>query len=268
MHRFYLPPAQCQNEVLFLDGREAHHALRVLRIRRADRITVLDGVGREILCEVQDYDRKRVGLKVLETRVHAPVSCPVTLVQALPKGKLIESIIQKATELGAARIVPLLTERVVAHLDQDHAARKASKLQLVAVEAIKQCGAGWLPRVEEPLTPTQFLARGERFELPLIASLQPGSRSPRECLRTFEGEHGRRPQSACIWIGPEGDFTSAETEAILAHGALPITLGRLVLRVETAAIYCLSVLHYELENESPTATVPLPYRYRGTIEAT
>jgi 16S rRNA (uracil1498-N3)-methyltransferase len=250
MHRFHLSPAQCQGGTLFLAGREAHHALHVLRIRRGERVTVLDGAGREFLCEVQDCNHDQVGLQIVETRTHAPPGCAVTLIQALPKGKIMESIIQKATELGVARIVPLISERVVAQVSREDAARKAAKLQLVAVEATKQCGASWLPRVEEPLTPAQFFERNERFDLPLIASLQRGSRSPREYLGAFRAQHGHSPRSACIWIGPEGDFTGTETDAIKAQGALPITLGRLVLRVETAAIYCLSILHYELERSA------------------
>jgi len=170
------------------------------------------------------------------------------LAQALPKGRIIEAIIQKATELGVARIVPLMSERVVTRLEDEDTARKTAKLQLVAVEAIKQSGCCWLPQIESPLTLNQFLARNEPCELPLIASLQAGSRPAREYFRAFQAQHNRRPQSASVWIGPEGDFTPAETEAITARGALPITLGRLVLRVETAAIYCLSILHYELES--------------------
>jgi 16S rRNA (uracil1498-N3)-methyltransferase len=248
MHRFYLPPGQCQEAAPFLAGREAHHAVHVLRVRRGERVTVLDGAGHEFLCEVQDYDRDKLRLTVGETLFHPRPACPVTLVQALPKGKIIEAIIQKATELGVARIVPLMSERVVTQIEDKDAARKTAKLQLVAVEAIKQCGCCWLPQIEPPLTPNQFLARNEPCELPLIASLQAGSRSAREYFRAFQAQHNRRPQSVSVWIGPEGDFTLAETEAIKAHGALPITLGRLVLRVETAAIYCLSILHYELES--------------------
>ena len=87
--------------------------------------------------------------------------------------------------------------------------------------------------------------------MPLIASLQAGSRPLREYFHAFQTRHGRKPQSTGVWIGPEGDFTPAETEAIKAHGVLPITLGELVLRVETAAIYCLSILHYELHTAPP-----------------
>ena len=156
-------------------------------------------------------------------------------------------IIQKATELGAFRIVPLLSERVATHLDKKGPAHKAEKWQLIAIEALKQCGSAWLPKVEAPITPAQFLKRKEEFDLPLVASLQPGSKHPREYFRAFHANHGRPPKSICVWVGPEGDFTPAEITAIQSEGALPITLGPLVLRSETAAVYCLSVLNYELQ---------------------
>ncbi len=248
MPRFYLPPDQCQGPVLTLAGREAHHALHVLRLERAERVTVLDGAGHEFTCEVQDSGRDQLHLRVLEKRQSPPLPCQITLFQALPKGKIIESIIEKATELGAARIVPLLTERVVSRLDDESAAHKAAKWQCVAIDAIKQCGSPWLPRVEPPLTLPQCLERHEPCELPLVGSLQTGARHPRHYFQAFQQQHGRRPASACVWIGPEGDFAPAELETILSAGALPITLGPLVLRTETAAIYCLSVLNYELQS--------------------
>jgi 16S rRNA U1498 N3-methylase RsmE len=87
----------------------------------------------------------------------------------------------------------------------------------------------------------------DQFELPLIASLQPGSRHAREYFQAFQSEHGRRAQSVCVWVGPEGDFTPEEVAQIVAAGAQPISLGRLVLRVETAATYCLAILNHELQ---------------------
>jgi 16S rRNA (uracil1498-N3)-methyltransferase len=246
MHRFYLSPAEAKVKPLTLAGREAHHALHVLRLRRGHEVTLLDGAGREFLCTIDNFDRDKIQLAVRETKTIPAPPCPITLLQAVPKGKIIESIIQKATELGVARIVPLLTERVVMDLDEKHAARKGEKWQQVAVEGIKQCGAAWLPRVEAPMTPKEFLARAEKFDLPIIASLQPGAQHPREYFQIFQAQHGHKPQSACVWIGPEGDFTADEVAAIISAGALPITLGKLVLRVETAATYCLSVLNYEV----------------------
>ncbi len=250
-HRFYLPPQQCRESSLVLTGSEAHHALHVLRLRRGDAVTVLDGAGKVFRCEVTDPESGRVRLGIVEKHSHPPPPSQLTLLQALPKGKLIESIIQKATELGAARVVPLLSERVVVHVEPEEAPRKAAKWQSVAVEAIKQCGAAWLPKVETPHTPEQFLKRNELFELSLIGSLQPDARHPQKYFEAFRREHHRSPTSLAVWVGPEGDFTSRELQAIQADGAQPISLGALVLRADTAAIYCLSVLNYELQAPPP-----------------
>ena len=246
MHRFYLPPESCRKNSLRLDGREAHHALHVLRLKRGERVTVLDGAGAEFLCAVENAAKDSLTLAVQEKKSTPAPPCPITLLVAVPKGKIIEGIIQKAVELGAQRIVPLLTERVVTQLDDDGAGSKREKWQNVAIEAIKQCGAAWLPTVAAPQTISDFLGRGEKIELALVGSLQTQRRHPREWIQEFEQQHGRLPHSAGVWIGPEGDFTLAELQAIEAAGAKPITLGALTLRVETAAIYCLAFLSYEL----------------------
>jgi 16S rRNA (uracil1498-N3)-methyltransferase len=241
MHRFYLPPESCEGDELFLTGSEAHHALHVVRVRRGQSIVVLDGIGHELVCDVRQSDRDKIRLCVRERKTAAIPLCHITLLQAVPKGKLFEAIIQKATELGVVRIVPLLSERVVVHLNKNEAVRKAAKWQSIAIEAIKQCGAAWLPHVETPMTPHEFLGRKEHFDLTLVGSLQPDAKHPREHLR-----QGSQSKSGAMWIGPEGDFTPTELEAIKGSGAHPITLGPLVLRTETAAVYCLSIINYEL----------------------
>jgi 16S rRNA (uracil1498-N3)-methyltransferase len=246
MHRFYLPPERCAGTTLRLDGREAHHALHVLRIKHGDPVVVLDGAGNEFSCALESVSRESLSLRVTDEKSIPALPCSITLLQAVPKGKIIEDIIQKAVELGARRIVPLLTEHVVTRLDVRDAADKREKWQQVAIEAIKQCGAAWLPAIETPMPIGKYLARQEPFDLALVGSLQTERRHPRVCFREYQAKHGRSPQNVGIWIGPEGDFTLDELKAIQAAGALPITLGNLTLRVETAAIYCLSILNYEL----------------------
>jgi len=248
MHRFFLPPDQCRNAVLELTDREVKHAVQVLRVAHGERITVLDGAGNELLCDVLNVGKRAVRLTV-QHRHHTPrPPCPVTLFQAIPKGRVMDVIVQKATELGAARVVPIVTERVVAHLDGEGAEHKAEKWRAIAIESIKQCGSSWLPDIATPLTLQQQLARRETFDLSLIASLQEDSRHPRARFRDFESTHKRKPASVGVWVGPEGDFSPAEMNTIKAEGALPITLGPLVLRSDTAAIYSLSVLNYELQS--------------------
>lgn len=251
MHRFHLPPEQCRARSLTLAGAEAHHASRVLRIRPGETVVVLDGAGRELTCAVTDLQRSTVALQVTRDRFVPPLPYSITLLLAIPKGKLIESVIQKATELGVTRVVPLCTERVIAQLDAASAVEKGGKWQAIAVEAIKQSGNAWLPKVEPPMAFNAYLARAEPFDLSLIGSLQEERRHPRAWIEAFIEQHGKTPRTVAVWIGPEGDFTPAEVRAAREAGALPITLGRLVLRVETAATYCLSVLNYELQWRAP-----------------
>lgn len=246
MHRFYLPPGHCQGTSLSLSGREAHHALHVLRVRRGEAVTVLDGEGLICECVVEELGRDHLSLKVIERRSSAPLPSQITVLQAIPKGKLFDSIIQKATELGAFRIIPFLTQRTVAKIHEADSRDKVEKWRAVAIEAIKQCGSAWLPRVEAPVTVEEFFANKPVVDLALVGSLQGDARHPRNYFEAFERQHGRKPKTVLVAIGPEGDFTPEELAALQSVGARPITLGPLVLRIETAAVYCLSVINYEL----------------------
>src|ERR1700741_4288646 len=127
MHRFYLPPNECKDKTLTLTGNEAHHALHVLRIRPGERLMVLDGAGQELLCEVQKAHHDQVSLAVVSRNLVPPLPYQVTLLQAIPKGRIIETIIQKAVELGVHRIVPIISDRVTTQLDDESAASKADR---------------------------------------------------------------------------------------------------------------------------------------------
>jgi len=248
MHRFYLSPGQCAGATLRLEDREAHHAAQVLRLQTGDYVTVLDGAGHEFHCEATQVAKREVLLRVAEEKFHPPLPARITLVQAIPKGKTFEIIVQKATELGAHRVVPLLTERVVTRLDNERdAAHKVEKWRQVAIESIKQCGSPWLPEITAPMTLAQSLASEAASELSLVAALAGERFHLRQHFERFHSKHQRQPKSISVWVGPEGDFTPGELATLLAQGALPITLGPNVLRAETAAICCLAVLSYELQ---------------------
>src|SRR5258705_3894552 len=120
MHRFYLAPAECAGNVLLLKDREAHHAAHVLRVQPHEPVRVLDGVGTELDCTVQRVNRKEVSLLVRDRRKTPRPVVEITLLQAIVKGKTMETIVQKATELGVTRIIPLQTDRVVSHLDKEN----------------------------------------------------------------------------------------------------------------------------------------------------
>lgn len=244
MPRFHIPTHAWNPDRLALDAAESHHAVDVLRMKAGDRATVFNGEGAEAEVEISKADKHGAELRRVSLQKTPPLPCRITLGQAVPKGKNMDLIIEKATELGAAEIAPLLSERTVVRGTEDDHVRKQQKWQRVAIEACKQCGQNYLPRVSQPCTPKAFFDRAQRFDLTLIASLQSDSRPLKSALADFGA---KPPKSVLILVGPEGDFTPAELSLAKSHGCRPITLGPIILRTETASIYCLSVLNHELQ---------------------
>jgi 16S rRNA (uracil1498-N3)-methyltransferase len=247
MHRFYIAPEDWHPDALVLTGSEAHHCRNVLRLEPADRVVLFNGHGREITAEIASSDASTVQLRRLHDAQTPPLRCRITLGQAIPKGKNMDLIVQKAVEIGAAEIAPILSDRTVVRLDEESAASKQAKWQTVAIEAAKQCGQNWLPEVQTPQTLAQFFqTHSRRYDLQLIGSLQSDAVHLKKILAQFVTEHEDRPSNVLMLVGPEGDFTPAELSLARGQGCRPITLGPIVLRVETASIYCLSILSYEL----------------------
>jgi 16S rRNA (uracil1498-N3)-methyltransferase len=250
MPRFYIPPTNWNPDRLALDEAESHHCLDVLRMKEGERATVFDGKGHEATVEIATTAKGHVGLKTLQQAKTGPLAAQIVLGQAVPKGKNMDLIIEKATELGAAEIAPLLSERTVVRIGADDAKDKREKWERVAIEACKQCGQNWLPDIALPVTPKAFFDARPKFDLMLIASLQSGAKHLKEVLREVAGDGPmarlKRPRRVLVLVGPEGDFTPAEISLAIGAGCRPLTLGPVILRTETAAIYCLSVLSHEL----------------------
>lgn len=263
MHRFYIPPNEWNPDGPALRGAEAHHARDVLRLKAGDKAVLFNGEGRELTAEITSVDNAGIHLRKLHEATTPPLPCRITLAQAIPKGKNMDFIVQKAVEIGAAEIAPLISDRTIVHLDDETAAQKRTKWKNIAIEAAKQCGQNWLPEVRLPRKLAEFFSGVEAgvspanskssrptrpplhqgaFDLQLIGSLQ----SDAQHLKKILQDHIVLPKNVLMLVGPEGDFTPAELALARTHGCRPITLGPIILRVETAAIYCLSILSYEL----------------------
>lgn len=243
-------PASDQHEFT-LSPAETHHLANVNRARPGDPVIAFDGHGTEWTCRLDRVEGKRQAvLQLLAVNNRPSLPCSLVLGQALPKGGTMDDIVRQATELGAAAIFPLATARSELHLDADRAEKKAAKWRTASIEAAKQCGNPWVPRLEPVQSLAAFLAvpAAREAELRLVASLHPGARPLRVVLADFRANHaGRAPRSAAWLIGPEGDFTSDEVAAALAAGWLAVTLGPLVLRCDTAAACALGALRFETE---------------------
>ena len=236
MSRFYLPSDSWLTEPA-LTGDEARHLSQVLRTKTGEMITVFDGAGRSASAEVLSVSRDKVSLMIGEIFSSQRPLLAITLAQAIPKGKNMDLIVQKSVELGVAAIQPLITRYTVVHPGEG----KSEKWRRNALEACKQCGQDTLPGIAEPLAFDRWISTQSAVPgLKLIASLAAGARPLREMLRQHAGT-----TEAILLVGPEGDFSAEETTAALAAGFLPVSLGAIVLRVETATIFCISALRYE-----------------------
>src|SRR5438067_4511433 len=200
MHRFYIAPEQWNPDAPTLAGAEAHHARDVLRINCGEKLVVFDGRGREMTAEIVDLGSREIQLRKLHEADTPPLRCRIVLAQAIPKGKNMELIVQKAVEIGASEIAPLLSDRTVVTLSDETAAQKQQKWQQIAIEAAKQSGQNWLPHVFPPKKARDFFAGAAPHDLQLIGSLQSDAVHLKRVLAEYQGEHGKRPESVLMCI--------------------------------------------------------------------
>jgi len=241
MKRYYAPSLDHGT----LDAEQSHHCMQVMRQGVGDLFSVFDGHGIEAKARVTEVGRDTVKFQVLARATSPKPAHPVWLAQALTKPKSMDLILQKATELGVSELVPLQSDHSIAQVDEEKAEAKVEKWQKLTIEAAKQCGQNWLPVVHPPRQPKDFVAEIPRGALKLIASLQHEAKPLKSVLR----EHLPALKAGTpivVMIGPEGDFTPAEIGQARSAGFAPVSLGKIILRAETAAFFALSAIAYEL----------------------
>ena len=271
MHHCFAPPADWSESEIRLSDAEAHHLLRVLRLKPGDEVGVFDGCGRiararlELRVEsggARRHSRERsqvadirlpgATLTPIEVTHKPPPPVTVILIQALAKGARMDLIFEKATELGVSAVWPVMTERVVAEMKSDRAGQRAARWRRIVLSAAKQCGAYRLPDVDPVQSLEDALNRREAFDVLFYGSLESGAEPFRAAI---EKARALKPARIGVVIGPEGDLTAEEYGHIRRAGGVGVSFGELVLRVETAALYALSVLACEFTaaGEGPPA---------------
>ncbi len=244
MQHFFVTPSQVGETDIYIEGSDVNHMKNVLRMRYGEELTVSDGDNLKYRCAVERYEEGRAVLKILERmQSDTELSSRIYLFQGLPKQDKMELIIQKAVELGVYQIIPVSTSRCVVKLDEKKAVKKAERWRQIAVSAAKQAGRGYIPEVVPVIAYQEALAQAKKLDVILIPyELERGMRETRKIIEAI-----KPGQSIAVFIGPEGGFEKEEGEQALGCGARAVTLGRRILRTETAGLTALSVLMFHLE---------------------
>lgn len=244
MHHFFVTPQQISGDKIRIEGGDVNHMKNVLRMKLHEKAEISDGERRTYLCEVEAYEEDVAVLHILEEmEADTEPASKLYLFQGLPKSDKMELIVQKAVELGVYQVIPVAMKRSVVRLDDKKAAKKADRWNSIAESAAKQAGRSRIPEVTMPLSYNEALKMAEELDVTLLPyELAGGMEVTREVIHQIKSG-----QSVGIFIGPEGGFEPEEVDAAVSMGAKVITLGRRILRTETAGLATLAVLMFELE---------------------
>ena len=248
MQRFFVEPHQIDEAAhqIHIIGTDVNHISNVLRMKQGEEVWISDGGQKEYRCAIEAFSADEVLLHIIYAQEpDYELQSRIYLFQGLPKADKMELIIQKAVELGAYEIIPVETKRCVVKLDGKKAAKKVERWQQIAESAAKQSKRMLIPKIHEVMSFQDALKLAEELDIRLIPyELAKGMKETKKILNQI-----RPGQSVGIFIGPEGGFEENEVSQALEKGAQAITLGRRILRTETAGLAILSVLMFQLEND-------------------
>lgn len=246
MYHFFVTPEQVKESEIYIEGQDVNHIRNVLRMKVGEQIEISDGNNKKYLCEIAELTSEQVRLQVVEElQNNTELPSKIYLFQGLPKSDKMELIIQKAVELGVYEVIPVATRRAVVKLDDKKAVKKVERWNGIAESGAKQSGRSIIPKVKDVMSYKAALEYAGQLEVVLIPyELAEGMEQTRERISQI-----CPGQSVGIFIGPEGGFEQEEVELAMSKGAFPITLGKRILRTETAGLTTLSILMYHLERD-------------------
>ena len=245
MYHFFVSEEQINGENAYIEGSDVNHIANVLRMKPGEELLISVKGDWDYLCKIDDIETDRVNLKVLESMEQRELPVNITLLQGIPKSDKLEMIIQKAVELGVSEIIPVKTKRVVVKIEEKKQASKVNRWNAIAESAAKQSKRSIIPKVHEPMSIDNALEIVKDFGVKLIPyENADGIDKTRKILDSMD-----KTKNIAVFIGPEGGFEDAEVERIKNSGFEVITLGKRILRTETAGLALLSNIMIRLEDE-------------------
>jgi len=247
MYQFFVEPSQIMDKRVIITGKDVNHIKNVLRMKIGEEIAVSNGKdGREYRCGILEMTEDAVVCELRFVKEDAlELPSKIYLFQGLPKADKMELIIQKAVELGVYEVIPVATKRAVVKLDAKKAKSKITRWQAISEAAAKQSKRGIIPKVADVMSFKEAMQYSKEMDLKLIPyELAEGMDKTRKLMGQVRQE---KPESIAVFIGPEGGFDEQEIELAMENGVEPITLGKRILRTETAGFTTLAFLMYHLE---------------------
>lgn len=247
MHHFFVTPEQVKESMIYIEGSDVNHIKNVLRMKVGEELHISDGNNKKYLCEIADLSAEEIQVSIKEELCSdTELPSKIYLFQGLPKSDKMEMIVQKAVELGVYEIIPVATKRAVVKLDDKKAAKKVERWNSISEGGAKQSGRNVIPKVQNVMSYKEAMQYAKKLDVVLIPyELAEGMDETRQIIEAIQPG-----QSVGIFIGPEGGFETEEVEYAISQGAKAITLGKRILRTETAGLTTLSILMYHLECES------------------
>ncbi len=241
MNRFFAYPENIKGDIIHIKSDQARHAFLVLRLKPGAVVIVFDGSGRLYFGEIRSLSCRQGTVLITKTELMDEKKIKITITAAIPKQSKFEDIIDKATQLGVYQIIPLITQRTIAKINSEKAVFKKNRWQKIALSAAQQSGNCYIPEIRPICSFDQVIETIPSFDIAVIAALH------KDAVPIKSAILGKKPKSAIVFIGPEGDFSEEEVEKAKIKGASVVCLGKNVLRCETAVIKILSILNYEWE---------------------
>ena len=243
MHRLFLSSRNIsEDKIEIVDKKQAHYLKDVLRLKNEDQVVFFDQQGNEYFTRIEEISGQKLSLKIMEKRSFSDTSkVRLTVACAIPKKSKMDDIIDKLTQLGVDKIIPLETERVVVRLNKEKKSARLKRWEKVALSAAQQSQRKVLPLLMPVQNVKEVLAQAKDYDLKLIPTLEGGKK---KTLREIFSHIQPEPRQILALIGPEGDFTPSEVESAKKAGCIAVTLGDTVLRVETAAVAVASFIKF------------------------